>query len=562
MKSYIEELTYEHYKQAIDAANISAWQFNIQEGRLLASNKWKEITGYDVGRFKNLFEFIERTAVEGDKESAINDLSFYIEGKMPFYHSVYRIVTEEKKVKWLLFKGKYFKNENDNPCILTGIVTDITKQKNNEKEVKKLAYYDYLTGFPNRASFLNNLRDVLEKTISDNKEGALIFIDLDNFKSINDVLGHDYGDLLLKVFSQLLNACVKGYGKLFRVGGDEFIILIDEFQLIEDLKVICSDILNYCKKPFEINEKKVYVTTSMGISIFPKDSSNIKDLLKFVELAMYQSKINGKNMYTFFEPSINESYKRKILIRHELKTAIEKNEFYLVYQPQIDVVENKIVGVEVLLRWNNRNIGPVYPSEFIPIAEKSGIIVDIGIWLLDTVCKKIYQWKEKKYQFNTVSINISPIQIKNTDFMNDIITACNKNRVSPKSLELEITEEALMEIDNRKIDDLNELIKRGVNISIDDFGTGYSSLNYLTVLPVNTLKIDKSFIDNIGSKKNRDVIECIVNLSKSLKYKVIAEGVEEKEQLDFLINCGCNIIQGYYFSKPVDEKAIESMISD
>lgn len=555
-----EELTYEQYKQAVDSTDVAVWQYNIEEDKLIVSSRWREITGYNVNEFKSLFEFIEKKVIEEDRKSAINDLNLCLEGKIPFYHSEYRIITEENKAKWLLFKGKRLKDTEDKKYFLSGLVLDNTKQKNNEIEIRRLAYYDALTGFPNRELFQNNLKDVLEKVVLNNKKGALISIDLDNFKSVNDTLGHDYGDLLLKVFSQLLNICVKDYGKPFRLSGDEFIILIEEFESIEDLKKLCNEIIEYCKKPFEINEKQVYITTSMGISIFPKDSSNIKDLLKFVDLAMYQSKFKGKNMYTFFEKDINESYRRKIIIEQKLKNVINRNELYIVYQPQINVLENRIVGIEALLRWKNEDLGSVSPSEFIPIAERTGIIVEIGNWMLDTVCKKIHEWKEKKYDFNAVSINISPVQIKKTDFMKNILTACEENKIVPESLELEITEETLIEIDKKKIDDLNELIKKGVNIAIDDFGTGYSSLNYLIALPVNTLKIDKSFIDNIVDKKNRDVIQCILNLSKSLKYKVIAEGVEEKEQADFLVNCGCNIIQGYYFSKPVIEKELEEML--
>jgi diguanylate cyclase (GGDEF)-like protein/PAS domain S-box-containing protein len=557
-----EMLTYEQCKEALNVNDIAIWQYNIKENNMVASEKWKNITGYNINEFENLMQFIEKTAIDEDKVSGLNDLNFCMEGKTSFYRSEYRIITKTKAIKWVLFKGKILKDCKGGFKYLAGLVSDITEEKYKETAIADIMYCDSLTGLPNRDSFLIVFKNIIQKTISTHKKGALIFIDLDNFKAINDTLGHHYGDLLLKVFSQLLNICVKDYGKLFRLGGDEFIIIIDKFNSIDNLKELCSNILNDCKKPFELNEKQVYVTTSMGISIFPKDSSDINNLLKFADLAMYQSKSKGKNTYTFFEESISKAYSRKIIIEQELKNSIKNNELFIVYQPQINASENKIIGLEALLRWHNKKLGFVSPVEFIPIAEKTGIILDIGDWVLDKVCKKINEFKQKKYDLKNISVNISPIQIKEPDFKNKIIKVCEKNGIPLNLLEIEITEETLMKIDSKKIVDWNELINKGINISIDDFGTGYSSLNYLTVLPVNTLKIDKSFIDNILNEKNRIVIECILNLSKSLKYKVIAEGVETKEQLDLLMELRCNIIQGYYFSKPVSEDEVELMFKN
>lgn len=547
---------YEKYKQALDGADAAIWEWNMDSNELFSSDKWEEIVGYNINEFENLFDFIQKAAIAEDKESAINDLNFCIEGKISSYQSKYRIVTKNGAIKWLSFRGKIIKDDSGEIKLISGSAKDITEEKYNEKKIRKIAYYDSLTGLPNRTLFLNNFKEVLKKSIPNSKSGALIFIDLDNFKSINDTLGHNYGDLLLKIFSQLLNICVKGYGQLFRLSGDEFIMLIEEFNSISNLKELCNDILNYCKSPFELNEKQVYITVSIGISIFPEDSFDENELLKYADLAMYKSKLNGKSNYTFFEKSINDAYLRKLSIEHELKSAITNNELYIVYQLQVDAVKNKIVGLEALLRWESSKFGSVSPVEFIPIAEQSGIIIEIGDWVLEKVCNKIYEWKQKEYKFNTISINISPVQIKESDFKNKIIKSCKENKISLKLLELEITEGTLMKLDKEKIEDLNELISKGIKISIDDFGTVYSSLNYLTVLPVNTLKIDKSFIDNIEDLKNKAVIDCILSLSKTLNYKVIAEGVETKEQLESLINSGCNIIQGYYFGKPVSESQI------
>ncbi|SHH10766.1 sensor domain-containing protein [Clostridium magnum] len=557
---YIETL--KMYKQAIEEANIAVWQWNPKKNVFFASTALKAITQYDINSFNSLFSFIKKIAIHEDRESAINDLNFFMEGKVSFYRSEFRIVTKANELKWILFKGNMIKNENGEVNSIFGVASDITEEKNSKKAFVENVYYDSVTKLPNRDLFLIDIKNILQKTIYLNQEGAIIFVDLDNFKSINDTLGHDFGDLILKVFSQLLNICVKDYGNLYRLGGDEFIVLIEKFDSIEKLEEICNMILDYCKKPFEINEKQLYMTTSIGISIFPRDSYDANDLLKFADLAMYESKARGKNTCTFFEQALSESYTRRILIENELKEAIKNNEFSIVYQPQIDALENRIFGFEALLRWNNKKLGFVSPAEFIPIAERTGIILDIGNWVLNKVCKKIREFKAKKYRFNNVAINVSPIQTKETNFKDKIINVCKENEIALSLLEIEITERTLIELNDEKIADLYELIKKGINISIDDFGTGYSSLSYLTVIPINTLKIDKSFIDNIEDEKNRAVIECILNLSKSLKYKVIAEGVELKDQLEILMNLGCNIVQGYYFSKPVGEDELEEMLKN
>lgn len=555
-------VTFDKYQTAIDEANIAVWEWNLKENKLFTSPAWEKITEYALNTFNELPGCIETLAIEEDKEAAINDLNFFIEGKVSLYKSEFRIVTKTEQVKWISIRGNIIKGENGEVVLLIGLLSDITEEKKSGKLLTESMYYDFLTKLPNRELFLFDFKNTLNNTIRNNKEGALIFIDIDNFKAINDTLSHDFGDLLLKAFSQLLKISIHDYGKLYRVGGDEFVALIDKFDSIEDIKDICNTILDYCNNPFELKGKQSNITVSIGISIFPQDSNDMNELLKFVDLAMFKSKSFGKNTYTFFEQALSKSYTRRIEIENELKEAINKNELYIVYQPQINAVDDTIVAFEALLRWNNEKLGLVSPAEFIPIAEETRIIVEIGDWVLDKVCKKIRELRDKNYVFNNIAINVSPIQIKETNFKDKIMKVCEEYKIPLSSLEIEITESTLIELNKEKIADLHEMIEKDINISIDDFGTGYSSLSYLTVLPINTLKIDKSFIDNIENEKNRAVIECILNLSKSLKYEVIAEGVEIKKQLQMLMNLGCNIIQGYYFSKPVGEDEIEEMLEN
>lgn len=541
------------YTRILNAGNLGIWEWNINQNEIFISKEIKEMTGYKFDYIKDIVEFINTMVYEKDKMLALKDLNDYINGPLSFYQSTFRIRTEIGEIRWVLFKGKIIKDEIRNCNFFSGVMLDVT-------ENKILEGCDNLTKVPNRAFFFEKLNNSIKMAKVHDKKGAIIYIDIDNLKILNDNLGHYFGDTILRLFSQSTSALVGRYGELARLGGDEFAILIYEFNDIKEIEKICNKIHDSIKKPFEILDNEIYITVSLGVTVFPDDSSDMNELLKFCDFAMYKSKHKGKNTSTFFDKQISEDYFRKIAIECELKNSIINNELHIFYQPQIDALSNEVIGVEALLRWNNNKLGNVSPSEFIPIAEKTGYIIQMGNWVLDKVLKTAYMWKEKGYKFNKIAVNVSPIQIKRNDFKDNLLNTCKKYNVPPSLLEIEITEGTLMEISKDKIEVLNQLIEIGMNIAIDDFGTGYSSLNYLITLPVNTLKIDKVFIDNIKSDKNKAVIKSIVHLSKFLKYKIITEGVETKEQMSLLIALGCNIIQGYYFSKPLPEFEIENLL--
>lgn len=541
------------YKRALNGGNFGIFEWNINKNEMFISEKIHEITGYELNYIKNMAEFINIIVYEEDKTVAIKDLNNYINGFLPLYRSTFRIRAQNGDIRWMFLKGKIFKDKIENYNLFTGVMVDVTEDKVFEG-------CDSLTKIPNRVFFFEKLNDLIKMNKTHNKRGALIYIDIDNFKTLNDNLGHDFGDISLKLFAQLLTNLICGYGELARLGGDEFVILIYEFNDIKEIEEICNKIHECIRAPFQVMDNSIYMTVSLGVAVFPDDSSDIHELLKFCDFAMYKSKLKGRNMCTFFDKQLSETYFRKLLIESELKKSISNNELHIVYQPQINAVNNKIIGIEALIRWNNNKLGNVSPNEFIPIAENIGYITQIGDWILDEALKMASMLKNKGYNFNTISVNISPIQIKTSNFKDNILNTCAKYKINPSVLEIEITEGTLMEICKDKIEELKQLIKCGVNIALDDFGTGYSSLNYLITLPVNTLKIDKSFIDNIKNENNQAVIKSIVHLSKSLKYKIITEGVETKEQKDVLAELGCNIIQGYYFSKPLTEKEIEKLL--
>lgn len=546
------------YKDAVTSGDIGIWEWDIEDDSIFISDKCFDIMGTHFKEVKNLYDFIDTYVISQDKNIALNDLNYFLNGNRHNYRSEFRVIDKKGNNKWILIKGKSIKGDRK---IISGIMDDLSLRKRLEDEIKTLAYVDSLTELPNRNLFEYDFNLILEEYKNNNKKGALIFIDIDNFKQVNDIFGHDYGDILLKVFSQILNISIKNHGKAYRLSGDEFIILVNKFSSRKEIEDICESLLESFKEPFEIKDEQIYISASMGIAIFPDDSSDKNQLQKFIDLSMYYSKNTGKNRYTFFDEKIYDMYLRGILIEQELKNAIEKNEFYLMYQPQLDIKNNSIIGFEALIRWNNKKLGNVSPGEFIPLAEKNGEIVNIGAWVIKSVCKKIKELNSKGYKFGTMSVNVSPIQFKKVDLYDFLVDIFRESEIDPKLLEIEITEGTLIDLYKGNTEILNKLIEKGFRIAIDDFGTGYSSLNYLTMLPINTLKIDKSFIDNIDKEQNKAVIRCILELSRSLKYDVIAEGVEDREQKDILMSLGCRIIQGYYFSKPRFEDEIGELLN-
>lgn len=539
-------------RHALIIETFGTWRWNIDKDELSLSKTAARISGYKFDYIKNMFEFINSVACEEDKALAIKDLEDYINGILPFYRSTFRIKGENGKAKWVLLRGKIFKNEKENCSYLTGIMMDVIGNK-------LLEGCDNLTQLPNREFFFKKLHYAIKEAEEHNKKGALIYIDINNLKALNENFGHNIADLILKSFSKSINYLISAEGELARLAGEEFAILINDFDDIKRIEKICIGIRDYLQKPLEICDNKIYIYASLGVAVFPDDSSDADELLKFCDFAVYKSKHKGKNMYTFFDKQMEDLYSRKLLIENELKNSISNNELDVFYQPQVNASNNKIEGVEALVRWKNDKLGNVSPAEFIPIAEKNGYIQQIDDWVLDRSLRNVRTWIEKGYKFNTICLNVSPIQLRKSSFKDKLLNKCALYNVPPSLLEIEITERALMETDKDKIKDLYKLMECGVHVAIDDFGTGYSSLVYLIKLPINTLKIDKSFVDNIQNHKNRAVIGSIVTLAKSLKYKIIVEGVESKEQMDILINLGCNIIQGYYFSKPLPENEIEHL---
>lgn len=447
--------------------------------------------------------------------------------------------------------------------ILSNILSDGLVKMEAEKEISYMAYYDSLTGIPNRSLFKNRLEQEILLAKRDRTLVGVIFIDLDSFKLVNDTIGHYGGNEVLKEVANRLSACIRKQDCVARFGGDEFLVQVNQVEELDEILKIADDILTSISKPITIKEQEFFTTASMGVAVYPFDGDDTETLIKNADLAMYVSKENGKHQYTLCSKEIKEEALNKTKITNHLYKAIEKNEFVLYYQPQICTATKEIVGVEALLRWNNHEFGMIPPKVFIPLAEQMGLIDPIGKWVLETACHQNKAWQDAGLPHIKMSVNLAAEQFRDQKLISFINRVLNDTGLDAKYLELEITESTAIDKDKYKytVQMLNELKALGVSISIDDFGTEYSSLGRLKTLPIDQLKIDMQFVQNISeSKKDEAIVKTIIQLAKNLELNVIAEGVEKEEQYEFLKREMCDEIQGFYFYKPMPVSEVETIL--
>ncbi|RFU71644.1 bifunctional diguanylate cyclase/phosphodiesterase [Peribacillus saganii] len=444
------------------------------------------------------------------------------------------------------------------------VVNDITDRKQAELTIKHMAYHDSLTGLPNRDLFNKNLVQKINLANHNNQECFVMSLDLDGFKMVNDTLGHKMGDYLLKQAANRLSSCVRLGDKdmVARQGGDEFIIFLNEAKL-KDTETVAKTILKTINYPFILGGKEIVITTSIGISRFPQDGINAETLKKNADTAMYRSKEIGKNNYCFFQTELDDINKNRLEMASSLRKAVGNEELYLVYQPKINLSLNRIVGVEALLRWNSPDFGMVSPAVFIPLAEETGIIVEIGEWVLSTAIKQNKKWQDKGFSPISISVNLSARQFLQTDLVQKVEIILQESELHPSHLILELTETMAMNNLEHSIEKLEQFKSLGIGLSLDDFGTGFSSLSYLKKFPINELKIDQSFIrDMIIDSQDASIVKAIISIAKSLNLTVVAEGVETEKHVNFLHQQQCDQAQGYYFSKPVPSSEIENILKE
>ncbi len=445
-----------------------------------------------------------------------------------------------------------------------GVITaceDITERKAAEQRIEQLAYSDMLTGLPNRWMFQDRLSKALAAAERDGRQVGVMFLDLDHFKDVNDTLGHDFGDRLLQAVAQRLAVSTREADSLARLGGDEFVVILTNPAGLEGVAAAAERIQTAFRQPFELEGRQIYSSASIGIALYPDDGKDVASLLQSADMAMYHAKGQGRQSYHFFSSEIHRSVRRKVALENALRRALERQEFHLVFQPQWDLPSNKLVGLEALIRWDSVEFGSIPPASFIPLAENAGLIHPLGEWVLRSACAQAAAWLAAGLALPRLAVNISGHQLKAPGFPDLVDAILRETGLSPERLELEFTESVLMEEAARTTAILQALKGRGIRLSIDDFGTGYSSLSYLRHFPIDRIKIDRSFVADLASNpEGGAIVEAVIAMGRSLRMRVLAEGVESRDQLDFLALRGCDEAQGFFFAKPLPAAELEAIL--
>ena len=552
MKEDLEE-SEERYRLSAIGSNDALWDWTYATHVLHFSDRWFEITGYDPE--SKASRNVEALVHPDDKESYRKALRCHLEDECEHFLCEARIRIASGKYIWVLFRGKTVKNEKNEIIRFAGSITDIEDRKRKEAEIENLAYYDQLTSLPNRIHAIETTKQSIERCEKGNHCG-LMFIDIDNFKYINDTFGHPVGDKVLMQCAQVLSSLVNENIHLARFGGDEFTILVEE-TTIDQMEKFGKLAVRMLGRKMTIDGRFHYLTSSAGIALYPDHAETIGELFQKADAALHRAKLTGKTKFFMFNESIKHELVERMEIESALRTAIENEELWVAYQPQICTETGKIEGVEALARWNSPRLGNISPSRFIPVAEETGLIDEIGLFMLRSVVKFIRRADEGGNRNFSVSINVSVKQLHDQAFVSRFIRILKAQDVDPTRITIEITESFMIDDLDPVIARLTELRNAGFKLSLDDFGKGYSSLSYLRMLPLDYIKIDKSFIDDIlAHGPSVPLAKTIIELSHQLGLKVVAEGVEEREQLDYLNAHGCDYIQGYYYSKPNHEDLV------
>lgn len=444
-------------------------------------------------------------------------------------------------------------------------IKEINQQRNSlelsEQKLYHMAYYDSLTGLHNKDWFVEQLRYVIEEAEKSSSLLGVLFLNIDSFKSINDTMGHSTGDSVLKKTAKRLSSCLRGEDTIARFGGDEFLILITNINKLEQLTKITDRIIRAFDKCMNVQDVEYFITVSAGVAIYPTDGEDSETLIKNADIAMYEAKAGGKNQIVYCSPAMKDETIKKMKLTNSLYRALNRKELFLYYQPQVKVETQEIIGFEALLRWNNKEYGMVSPNIFIPMAEQTGLIRPIGLWVIKTACKQFKAFNHSDNKDTTLSVNLSIEQLKDNNIAEKISKILYETKMNPKNLQVEITESIAFNEDSHILKRLKDIRNLGISVSIDDFGKGYSSLNRLKTFPIDLLKIDMDFVHGITSQSQKDkaIIKSIIQIAKNLKIGVLAEGVETKEQFIYLKDNGCDIIQGYYFYKPMPAEEIEKL---
>ena len=548
----------ESYTLALDSANDALWEWNLITDEIITSDKWIDITGNAL-EGHGLGAVIQKETIhQEDYQAVLDAFDSCLRGETREFHREYRIRSKDGTYTWVLNKGKVYFDGEGIPSKVAGAVSNIEERKQRESKMEYMAFYDMLTGLPNKMQFMSTLEETLESIEETMCRDSILMIDLDNFKIHNDLLGLDFCDRLLNQVGGRLSQILGQENTVARFGGDEFLILIRDHKDIRAVERLCQNILSIFDAPFVLMDKSVYLSVSIGVVHCLEAGQTANDVLRNADTALNKAKESGKNQYCIYDAQMHDEIIRKSNVEGCIREALAKDELLIYYQPQQDLLRNEIRGVEALARLYSEEMGMIPPLEFISVAEYTGLIIPLGNWILKNACMQGKAWIDSGCKFGKLSVNISVHQLRNENFYDLVKEVLNETQFPVSQLELEITESVLLEFSQNNIEILKKLRSLGVSIALDDFGTGYSSLNYLTVLPIDILKIDKSFLGKaLESETEHQVIKSITELAHGLNLKVVSEGVETAEQKQILRDMGCDYIQGYYFAKPGDAETVE-----
>jgi len=552
----------EKYRSIFEDAVVGIFQIT-PEGRPLKINRaLAQIHGYDSPQqlMSEVENLVSKLFVDPHQ---FEDLKRVLEENGTVGGAEIEVRCRAKRNKWVLVNMRAVRSQDEKIVLYEGTLEDISARKAAENRVQFLAYHDALTGLPNLSLLHDRLRQALARARREKSSLALLYVDLDGFKLINDTLGHSFGDLLLQEVAQRLKQWVREQDTVARIGGDEFLILLTSAKEASDVAAAAERMAHTISNDLVIQGRALTLSCSIGICIFPEHGSDVDTLIKNADAAMYSAKENGRNGFRFFTDDMNAQVTERLTLENSLRAALGKNELFLLYQPQMEIATGRITGFEALIRWQHAELGFVPPEKFIRVAENCGLIKPIGEWVLRTACQQARKWQDEGLCALPIAVNVSAVQFRQPGFQELIRRVLEETGLDPRYLELEVTEGLLLSHADMTSNVLRDLKVMGVKLAIDDFGTGYSSLSYLKRFPFSKLKIDRSFIRDVAVNSDDEAIAiAIISMAKSLGLKAIAEGVENDAQVSFLRKYGCDELQGYYFSRPLKGDDVPKMLRE
>jgi diguanylate cyclase (GGDEF)-like protein/PAS domain S-box-containing protein len=564
------EKSRENLADAQRLAGLSSWEWDLEKNIVYWSKEIYHAFGMSEESVDSSSESFWNLIHPDDRDAVKNAFVAAIKAEKP-YNQDYRIVLPNGATQIIHVQGRTEYNDEGHALRMRGTIQDITERKRTEEQIRHLAFYDSLTSLPNRMLFKEQLSQALQSARREDRYVGILFLDLDNFKRVNDTLGHTIGDLLLQDVGARLAQCVRGedsvarnpvqpQSSVARLGGDEFTVLLGRIAQTQDAAKVAQRILDSLAAPILVGGHELFVSASLGIAIYPFDGEEIETLLKNADAAMYHAKSDGRGRYHFYSPSMNATALEKLLLERNLRKALERQEFVLYFQPMVHGTTGQVIGNEALLRWQHPERGLIQPNDFIPLAEETGLIAPIGEWVIEAACKQNYEWQQAGLPAVPVTVNLSGLQFHDPQLAMKVTEILKRTGLDPCYLMLELTESMLMQDSERNVSTLHELRRLGVRMAIDDFGTGFSSLNYLKRFPVDHLKIDQSFVRDVTNDHgNAAIAMAIIALARSLKLGVVAEGVETLEERDFLRANGSPDMQGFLFCQPQPAEAIAAL---